>query len=187
MSALIFAALPSAAANIEVRVVAGRVDLQLPGAALSEVLTRLSTTLGFKLTREEGVADPYLPALELKGRTPVETVLGVLDGQGLNYAITMDESGTKVESLLLTATKPPTEGATPPRLTPTPGAPRFPRMNMPQPDANDDSSSVEPPDIPAPPAPVEDEPPPAAPPPAASPAATPPGPRPIRLPQPYTP
>jgi len=187
--ALILTALPGAAANVEVRVNAGRVDLKLPGAALSEVLARLSSALGFKLTREDGVPDPYLPALEFKGRTPVEAVLSVLDGQGLNYAITMDASGATVESLLLTATKPPSDATTAAsRLTPSPGAPRFPRMGMPPPDANDDANVPEPPDVNMPGMP-DDEPAAPPPPPAAPPSAapTPQGPRPMRLPQPYNP
>lgn len=185
--ALILTALPGAAANVEVRVNAGRVDLKLPGAPLSEVLTRLSGALGFKLTREDGVPDPYLPALEFKSRTPVEAVLSVLDGQGLNYAITMDASGATVESLLLTATKPSTDPTTPSsRSSPSAGAPRFPRMGMPPPDANDDVP--EPPDMNMPVVP-DDEPAPAPPAPAAPPAPvpTPQGPRPVRLPQPFNP
>jgi hypothetical protein len=190
LSALILTALPSAAANVEVHVNAGRVDLKLPGAALSEVLERLSKALDFKLVREESVPDPFLPALEFKGRTPVEAVLGVLDGLGLNYAITMDASGSGIESLILTAAKPSTPGTAPTaRPTPFAGGPGFirpPHMPPAQPDDSDDVNVSEPPEMVAP-----DQEPPAAPPvPLPSPPSTappPPGPRPIQLPQPYAP
>ena len=186
--ALILAALPGETANVEVHVSGGRVDLRLPGAQLSEVLTRLSGALGFKLTREDGVADPYLPALEFKNRTGVEAVLGVLEGQGLNYVITMDAAGATVESLLITATKPVSEAASPARPTlPSglPGGARFPRMPAPPPEPNEDDGAAEPPDL----IPPEEEPvpAPAAPPAPPTPGATPAGPRPIRLPQPYSP
>jgi hypothetical protein len=186
-SALILAALPGETANVEVHVSGDRVDLKTPGAQLSEVLTRLSGALGFKLTREDGVADPYLPALELKNRTEVEAVLGVLDGQGLNYVITMDASGATVESLLLTATKPTADAPSTarPLLPPgLPGSARFPRMPTQPPEPSDDSNAAEPPDF----TPPDEEPPaaPAAPEAPPSPAATPPGPRPIRLPQPFS-
>ena len=189
LPALILTALPSAAANVEVHVSAGRVDLKLPGAPLSEVLERLSKALNFKLVREEGVPDPFLPALEFKGRTPVEAVLGVLDGQGLNYAITMDASGLAVESLFLTAAKPSTQGAAlPARPTPFTGGPGFTRpQRMPpiQPDESDDGNASEPPEMVVP-----DQEPPAAqvvPPPSLPAPPPPPGQRPIQFPQPSAP
>jgi hypothetical protein len=95
------------AARVDVHVTDGRVELTSDAAPLSEILARLSQVLGFELEREGNVPNPLVPALELKGRTPVETVLSVLEGLGLDHALTVDESGTRVEKLLLVAASPP--------------------------------------------------------------------------------
>jgi hypothetical protein len=179
--ALLLTTVPGfAGAGVDVQVHAGRVDLKLSGAPLSEILDQLAGTLKFQLIREAGAPNPMLPALELKDRTPVEAVLGVLDGQGVNYAITMDASGSRVESLLLAAAKsaPAAPRATlPGRSLPTRGL----RGVIPQPsdDGNDDAPEEE---VVIPP-PPEEEP---APPPAATPPpiAPPPGSRPGPYPQP---
>ena len=42
--------------------------------------------------------------VELRGRTPAEAVLGVLEGLGLNYALVLDVSGTEVETLMIVGT-----------------------------------------------------------------------------------
>jgi hypothetical protein len=42
--------------------------------------------------------------LDLRGRTPVEAVVAALEGQGVNYALAMDATGTRVETLLVSGT-----------------------------------------------------------------------------------
>ena len=108
---------PAFPAGVEVRVVSGRVDVKTSGGPLSEALDALATNLGFKLVRDSGVPNPQLPAFEFKGRTPVEAVISVLEGQGLNYAFTMDPTGTQIEMLILTVAMPPQ-----PARAPTPAA-----------------------------------------------------------------
>jgi hypothetical protein len=181
---LVLAARSSGATGVEVRLSSGRVDLKLPGASLSEVLDRLASELGFKLVREDGAPNPFIPALEFKHRTPLETVLGVLEGQGLNYAITMDDSGVGVESLVLTSVK-ATAAATAPSRSPLSerrsGAPPSLRMPPPNFDEPEDDGPSEPPEM----TPSDIEEPPALP--GPPPSMTPPphvGPRAVPMPSP---
>jgi hypothetical protein len=102
-----------AAAQVSVRLVpaaAGgsqQVELTARAAPLAEVLDRLAKQLGMKVVYEG--AHPRQPVtLSLQGRSPVETVLGVLEGQGLNYAILSDTTGTRVETLLVAGSAPQT-------------------------------------------------------------------------------
>ncbi len=94
-----------ASAEIQVRVANGRVDLQASGAPLSEVLDRLAQQTGMKVTYD-GAPQRTPVDLTLTDRTPAQAVLGVLDGLGLNYALRMDASGTRIEALLISGTAP---------------------------------------------------------------------------------
>ncbi len=98
---LLFPAPSVAGAATEVQVRAGKVDLKTSGAPLSEVLERLERAAGFKVEREGSPPNPLVPALELNDRTPAQAVLTVLEGLGLNYALSLDDSGAQVEKLLL--------------------------------------------------------------------------------------
>jgi hypothetical protein len=42
--------------------------------------------------------------LDLRGRTPVEAVTAALEGQGVNYALSMDPTGVHVQTLLVSGT-----------------------------------------------------------------------------------
>jgi hypothetical protein len=94
-----------ASAEIQVHVSNGRVDLQATGAPLSDVLERLAKQTGMKVTYD-GAPQRTPVNLTLTNRTPAETVLGVLDGLGLNYAFRMDATGTRIEALLIAGTAP---------------------------------------------------------------------------------
>jgi hypothetical protein len=89
-----------AAAEITVRVSGGRVDLTATAAPLSEVLDRLARQTGMKVVYE-GPAPRPLVTLTLRGRTPAETVLGLLEGLGINFALVADPSGARVETLVV--------------------------------------------------------------------------------------
>src|SRR4029079_18559349 len=58
----------------------------------------------------------------LVGRTPAEAVLGILDGLGLNYALSMDPTGKQVQTLLISGAAPVSSGA--PSASPAPAAAR---------------------------------------------------------------
>jgi len=121
-----------AAAEVVVRVVpatdatASHVELTARAAPLAEVLDRLGRQIGMKVVYE-GASPRQLVTLSLQGRSPAETVLGVLEGQGLNFALVSDPSGTQVVTLLVAGTAPSTGSATPAAASsssrPTPSTP----------------------------------------------------------------
>jgi hypothetical protein len=93
------------AAAVDVRVTGQAVDLVAINAPLSEVLDRLSRQIQMRLVYDG--APPRQPvSLDLKGRTPLEAVLAALEGQGVNYAMGMDSTGTRVETLLVSGLAP---------------------------------------------------------------------------------
>jgi hypothetical protein len=99
-AALVLLAGPAARADVEVHVNAGRVDLKANAAPLTEILDRLSRQIGMKIVND-GVTPHLLLTLTLENRTPVEAVLGVLEGLGLNYALQMDKTGTNISTLVM--------------------------------------------------------------------------------------
>lgn len=100
----------SASAEVQVHVTDGRIDLKAAGAPLSEVLDRIAKQTGMKVTYD-GAPQRMPVNLTLADRTPAQAVLGVLDGLGLNYALRMDVSGTRVEALMIAGTASASPGA----------------------------------------------------------------------------
>jgi hypothetical protein len=117
-----------AAAEVTVRVVpatgtaASHVELTARSAPLAEVLDRLGRQIGMKVVYE-GASPRQLVTLSLQGRSAPETVLALLEGQGLNFALVSDLTGTRVETLLVSgvapSSGPSTPAATGGRSTPT--------------------------------------------------------------------
>lgn len=106
-----------AAAEVTVRVVpavggaAQHVELTARAAPLTEVLDRLGRQIGMKVVYE-GASPRQLVTVSLQGRSPIEAVLALLDGQGVNFALLSDPTGTRVESLLVAGSAPATAAAT---------------------------------------------------------------------------
>jgi hypothetical protein len=102
-----------AAAEVSVRVVPAssgtpaHVELVARAAPLNEVLDRLGRQIGMKVVYEGG-SPRQLVTLSLQGRTPAETVLALLEGQGLNYALLGDPTGAGAQTLLVTGSAPST-------------------------------------------------------------------------------
>src|SRR5262245_39930616 len=88
-------------AEVTVRGVAGRVHVTANAAPLADVLDRLARQTGMKVVYE-GPAPRQLVTVSLLGRSPAEAVHDLLEGQGLNYALLGDSSGTGVQTLLMT-------------------------------------------------------------------------------------
>jgi hypothetical protein len=134
-----------AAAAVEVQVNRGRVDVKTGGAPLAEVLERMERTVGFKVERQGSPPNPLVPALEIHDRTPVEAILAILEGLGLNYAISLDDTGLRVEKLVLIGAPPVAGRGQPTSRAP---APRFPTVEAPPPEEPFDEPADEPGDIP---------------------------------------
>src|SRR6185503_19395917 len=67
---------------------------------------------------------------DLKGRTPAEAFLAIVEGQGLAYAVALDPTGTRVETVLMAGgNNAPTTNAGPaPNVGPPPPPPRPERV-----------------------------------------------------------
>jgi hypothetical protein len=139
-----------AAAEVTVRLVpataaaASHVELTARAAPLAEVLDRLGRQIGMKVVYE-GPSPRQLVTLSLQGRSPAETVLGLLEGQGLNFALVSDPSGTQVVTLLVAGTAPSTGSAAPATTSSpsTPGTP-FRRPLSPPPGSGPDTMEEDP-------------------------------------------
>ena len=98
-----------AAADVAVRVVPtvpgqpAQVEVVARAAPLNEVLDRLARQIGMKVVYD-GAQPRQLVTLTVSGRPAAETVLAVLEGQGLNFALLGDASGTGAQTLLVTGT-----------------------------------------------------------------------------------
>ena len=90
-------------AGVEITSSDNRWDVTAAGAPVSEVLDGLARKTRMKVIYEGGTPRT-LVTVELRGRTPAEAVLGVLEGLGLNYALVLDVSGTEVETLMIVGT-----------------------------------------------------------------------------------
>jgi hypothetical protein len=90
-------------AAVDVKVSGQTVDVQASNAPLSEILDRLSRQTQMKVVYD-GAPPRQTVTLDLRGRTFVEAVVAALEGQGVNYALAMDATGTRVETLLVSGT-----------------------------------------------------------------------------------
>jgi hypothetical protein len=117
-----------ASPGIVVREAQGRIDVAAAAAPLADVLDRLARQTGMKIVYE-GPAPRQLVTLSLVGRSPAEAVTAILEGQGLNYALILDVTATRVEKLLVTgaasssASGPRSVSTTAPRYAPPPPEP----------------------------------------------------------------
>src|SRR6266852_4157115 len=104
-AALTAAALLAAAvsgAETDVRRTGDKVEVHATTAPLTEVLDRVARQTGMKVVYD-GPQPRARVSLSLPPVTPAQAVLSILEGQGLNFALRMDPSGTRIETLLLVA------------------------------------------------------------------------------------
>ncbi len=127
--------------EVQVRPNGGRVDVIATAAPLQDVLARLSQQTGMKVVYD-GAPPRTLVTVSLPQRTPVEAVLSLFEGLGLNYALSTDKSGTKVDMLIISSAASGAGAA--PRAAVAPPAPmvpdprRLPPRPQPAPDADRD-------------------------------------------------
>ena len=100
---VLLSALPVAAADVNVRVVEGQVEMTASAAPVAEVLDRLAKQTGMKVVYE-GPAPRQLVSVSLRGRTPAEAVVDLLEGLGLNYMLIVDDTGARVRTLMMAGT-----------------------------------------------------------------------------------
>jgi hypothetical protein len=137
LAGLALAATLPAAAEVNVAVSDGRVNLSARSAPLADVLDRLARQIAMEVTYE-GAPPRNLVTAVFQAATPAQAVLSVLEGLGLNYAIQLDRTGRQVRTLLLVSR---TGGSAMPV-----GAPALPpsvRPPAPPPDESDEEPMVE--------------------------------------------
>src|SRR5882672_5118214 len=86
--------------GVKVHAKGGLVDVEARAAALADVLAQLSEATGMRVVYE-GAAPRSLITITLNQRTPADVVAAVLEGLGLSYGLTMDESGGRVMTLVV--------------------------------------------------------------------------------------
>jgi hypothetical protein len=121
-----------AAAEVAIRVAGEEVAVNATAAPLADVLDDLARKTGMEVVYE-GSPPRQRVTLALEDRSPTEAVLGILEGQGLNYALVADVTGTRVQKLIVAgpagtgtisgsgAPAPPTRGRRPIMAPPTAG------------------------------------------------------------------
>ena len=85
-------------ADTDVRRSGDKVEVHATAAPITEVLDRLARQTGMKVVYD-GPQPRARVRLDLPPVTPVQAVLSILEGQGLNYALRMDPSGTRIVRL----------------------------------------------------------------------------------------
>jgi hypothetical protein len=131
--------------EVDVRISdAGRVSLRVTSAPLSEILDRLARQTGMKVIYDGGPPRTVVRGRQVDNATPADAVANVLEGLGVSYALRLDATGAKVDTLLVLggATKNAAAGSPVPR----PSAPvvRVPGLPMPpQPEDPDEEATVE--------------------------------------------
>lgn len=100
----------------------GRIDVDARNAPLADILDRIAQKTGMKLVYE-GQAPRQRITLTLRARRPAEAVADLLQGQGLNYALVLDATATRVSELVVSGSGPPGGGIRPrPSAVPEPEA-----------------------------------------------------------------
>jgi hypothetical protein len=127
-------------AGVDVRVSGDRVSLQAVSAPVAEILEGIARRTGMRLTYDAPLPRQTLSA-SFEDRTPAEAVLSVLEGLGLNYALVMDSSGTRVDQLLILGTA--SASASLPTAAPNRPAPPAHRQVPPEQEVLDDLEEEE--------------------------------------------
>jgi hypothetical protein len=125
---VLVAGAPAGEAEVRVRLAGDRVDIEATQAPLSDVLAALAAKTGMKVVYD---GPPPRTALTttLASRSQPEAILALFEGLGLNFALSLDASGARVETLLVVAgggaraATPPGRGAPAARPTPPPEDP----------------------------------------------------------------
>jgi hypothetical protein len=146
---LLLAVASADAGEVEVRfTAAGRLSLRVTSAPLSEVLSRLAQQTGMKVMYDGAPPRALVRGRQVEDATPAEAVADVLEGLGVAYALRLDATGARVETLLVLGA---VRAAAPP--APRPSAPppvRYQGLtNVPvaSPEADDDEPSGEDPSV----------------------------------------
>ena len=80
---------------------AGRVSLRVTAAPLSDVLDRLARQTGMKVVYDGAPPRALVRGRQVEDVTVADAVADVLEGLGVSYALRLDATGMKVDTLLV--------------------------------------------------------------------------------------
>ena len=128
------------AGDVDVRLTeGGRVSLRVTSAPLSEVLDRLARQTGMKVVYDGAPPRAVVRSRQVEDATPADAVADVLEGLGVSYALRLDATGTKVDTLLvLGATKAASSTPAPRPAIPAVRIPGLGNIPAPPPEDSDD-------------------------------------------------
>ena len=90
------------AGEVDVRgTAAGRVSVRVTAAPLSEVLDRLARQTGMKVVYDGAPPRAVVRGRQVEDATVADAVADVLEGLGVSYALRLDATGLKVDTLLV--------------------------------------------------------------------------------------
>lgn len=137
------------AGDVDVRgTTAGRVSVHVNAAPLSEVLDRLARQTGMKVVYDGPPPRAVVRGRQVEDATVADAVADVLEGLGVSYALRLDATGRKVDTLLVlgavrTSSSPPSSSAVPRPAVPPVRLPGFGSVPVPPPDEEADDEPSE--------------------------------------------
>jgi hypothetical protein len=110
-SLLSLLALQTARADLDIEAKNGMLTVRARGVPLAQLLDRLSHETGMKLTYD-GRRPSQLMTVTIERSSESAALLQILEGLGLNYALEMDATGRRVETLVISESPSPSPLAT---------------------------------------------------------------------------
>jgi hypothetical protein len=139
------------AGDVDVRgTTGGRVSVHVNAAPLSEVLDRLARQTGMKVVYDGAPPRAVVRGRQVEDVTVADAVADVLEGLGVSYALRLDATGLKVDTLLVLgavrgpSSSPSSSSSAAPRTTVPPvRLPGFGSVPAPPPDEDADDEPSE--------------------------------------------
>jgi hypothetical protein len=101
-SSVLLLAASAFAGEVDVRgTAAGRVSVRVTAAPLSDVLDRLARQTGMKVVYDGAPPRALVRGRQVENVTVADAVADVLEGLGVSYALRLDATGLKVDTLLV--------------------------------------------------------------------------------------
>jgi hypothetical protein len=119
LTSTLMIAAAAASADVKVSLHEGRMDILATRVSIADILDRVARQTGMKIIYD-GPRPQKMLTKSVTNRTPADAVLGMLEGEGLNFAVILNAAGTQIETLLVTG---PSKAKPAPRTLAAPGAP----------------------------------------------------------------
>lgn len=131
-----------AGADVRVRLRGDRIDIEASNAALADILVELARQTGMKVVYDGPPPRAPLTTI-LNDRSQPEALLALFEGLGLSFALSLDPTGTRVDTLLVVASSGGGRSAPAPARAPQ----GIPRPTLPPEDPAAEGEPEEPPPL----------------------------------------